>query len=269
MKSDTRKASFSLQDGGREGGRGLGGNREWMSEETTQSTRQPTYMAEKRLELTSVHRGTSSHILPLMNKTTGLVNIDKAEDVTATMVTALQPDSGMSASHPPLNSNHTSGMEHVFQYSYSESGLLYTDDRTPARDSIPLPKAVLYLVMAALVVVVVEEGRWLLKVTVVKPVNQAAPLMMELQCSRLLPQKQFYDWVFGSRRVTNCNNTEINCISNNMSEMSESGERPRLVEMSYIFLNHTNSLGSNRPEETVVTIDETLQQQPPDTHSGT
>lgn len=97
-----------------------------------------------------------SQILPLMNKTTGLVNIDKAEAVTTTMVTALQPDSAMSASNPPLNSNHTSGMEHVFQYSYSESDLLYTDNRTPARDtSIPLPKAVLYLVMAALVVVAV------------------------------------------------------------------------------------------------------------------
>lgn len=90
-----------------------------------------------------------------MNKTTGLVNIDKAETVTTTMVTALQPDSAMSASNPPLNSNHTSVMEHVFQYSYSESDLLYTDNRTPARDSIPLPKAVLYLVMAALVVVAV------------------------------------------------------------------------------------------------------------------
>lgn len=96
-----------------------------------------------------------SQILPLMNKTTGLVNIDKAEEVTTTMVTALQPDSAMGASNPPLNSNHTSGMEHVFQYSYSESDLLYTDYRTPARDSIPLPKAVLYLVMAALVVVAV------------------------------------------------------------------------------------------------------------------
>lgn len=96
-----------------------------------------------------------SQILPLMNKTTGLVNMDKAEDVTTTMVTALQPDSAMSASNPPLNSNHTSGMEHVSQYSYSESDLLYTDYRTPARDSMPLPKAVLYLVMAALVVVAV------------------------------------------------------------------------------------------------------------------
>lgn len=54
-----------------------------------------------------------------------------------------------------------------------------------------------------------------------------------------------------------------------MSEMSELGDRPRLVEMSYISLNHTNCLSSNRPEEIVVTIDETLEQQPPDTHSGT
>lgn len=96
-----------------------------------------------------------SQILPLVNKTTGLVNMDKAEDVTSTLVTALQPDRGMSSSNPPLNSNHTSGMEHVFQYSYSENDLLYTDYRTPARDSMPLPKAVLYLVMAALVVVAV------------------------------------------------------------------------------------------------------------------
>lgn len=96
-----------------------------------------------------------SQILPLMNKTTRLVNMDEGEDVTTTMVTALQPDSVMSASNPPLNSNHTSGMEHLFQYSYSESDLLHTDYRTPARGSIPLPKAILYLLMAALVVVVV------------------------------------------------------------------------------------------------------------------
>lgn len=96
-----------------------------------------------------------SQILPLMNKTAGLVNMDKLEDVTTTMVTALNPDTTMSASKPPLNSNHTSGMEHIFQYSYSESDLLFTDNRPPARDSMPLPKAVLYLVMAALVVVAV------------------------------------------------------------------------------------------------------------------
>ncbi|KAF1385302.1 hypothetical protein PFLUV_G00106320 [Perca fluviatilis] len=76
-------------------------------------------------------------------------------------------------------------------------------------------------------------------------------------------------WVFGSRRVSSRNKTEINCISSNMNEMSELGERPRLVEMGYISLNHTNCLSSVRPEETVVTIDETLQQRPPDTPSGT
>ncbi|TKS74930.1 hypothetical protein D9C73_009013 [Collichthys lucidus] len=200
------------------------------------------------------------------------------------MVTALQPDSAMSASNPPLNTNHTSGMEHVFQYSYSESDLLYTDYRTPARDSIPLPKAVLYLVMAALVVVavayaivghLVEAGRSLLRVTAVKPVNQvkkkhsshgsqSAALSFATETCPLPPQL-VSNLMFGSRRVTNRNKTEINCITNNMNEMSE---RPRL-EMSYISLNHTNSLSSNRPEETVVTIDETLQQRPPDTHSGT
>lgn len=99
-----------------------------------------------------------SQILPLVNKSAGFVHksMDRVEAVTSTMVTALEPDlSGMSASHPPINSNHTSGMEHVFQYSYSESDLQHTDYRTPPRDSIPLPKAVLYLVMAALVVVAV------------------------------------------------------------------------------------------------------------------
>ncbi|XP_031138329.1 uncharacterized protein LOC116038233 [Sander lucioperca] len=208
-----------------------------------------------------------SQILPLMNKTTGLVNIDKAEDVTTTMVTALQPDSAMSASNPPLNSNHTSGMDHVFQYSYSESDLLYTDYRTPARDSIPLPKAVLYLVMAALVVVAVAYAivGHLVKDVVNEFVGGGRSMVAESDGG----ESSEPDWVFGSRRVSSRNKTEINCISNNVNEMSELGERPRLVEMGYISLNHTNCLSSIRPEETVVTIDETLQQRPPDTHSGT
>ncbi|XP_071342638.1 uncharacterized protein [Trachinotus anak] len=208
-----------------------------------------------------------SQILPLMNKTTGLVSIDKAEAVTTTVVTALQPDSAMSASNPPLNSNHTSGMEHVFQYSYSESDLLYTDYRTPVRDSIPLPKAVLYLVMAALVVVAVAYAivGHLIKDVVNDFVGGGRSIVTEGDGAETSEP----DWVFGSRRATNRNKTEINCITNNMSEMSELGERPRLVEMSYISLNHTNCLSSSRPEEVVVTIDETLQQRPPDTHSGT
>ncbi|XP_049443054.1 uncharacterized protein LOC125895343 [Epinephelus fuscoguttatus] len=208
-----------------------------------------------------------SQILPLVNKTTGLVNIDKAEDVTTTMVTALQPDSAMSASNPPLNSYHTSGMEHVFQYSYSESDLLYTDYRTPARDSIPLPKAVLYLVMAALVVVAVAYAivGHLVKDVVNEFVGGGRSMVAEGDGGETSEP----DWVLGSRRVTSRNKTEINCITNNLSEMSELGERPRLVEMSYISLNHTNCLSSNRLEETVITIDEMLQQRPPDTHSGT
>ncbi|XP_023284751.1 uncharacterized protein LOC111671784 [Seriola lalandi dorsalis] len=213
-----------------------------------------------------------SQILPLMNKTTGLVSIDKAEAVTTvTVVTALQPDSAMSASNPPLNSNHTSGMEHVFQYSYSESDLLYTDYRTPVRDSIPLPKAVLYLVMAALVVVAVAYAivGHLVKDVVNDFVGGGRSIVTEGDGGETGEP----DWVFGSRRATNPNKTEINCISNNMNEMremSELCEQPRLVEMSHISLNHhTNCLSSSRPEEVVVTIDETLQQRPPDTHSGT
>ncbi|CAJ1059435.1 uncharacterized protein LOC119900242 [Xyrichtys novacula] len=202
-----------------------------------------------------------------MNKTTGLVNMDKAEDVTTTMVTALQPDSAMSASNPPLNSNHTSGMEHVFQYSYSESDLLYTDYRTPSRDPIPLPKAVLYLVMAALVVVAVAYAivGHLVKDVVNDFVGGGRPIVPEGDGG----ESSEPDWVFGSRRFPNRNTPEINCITNNMSEMTELGERPRLVEMNYISLNHTNCLSSNRAEDVVVTIDETLQQRPPDTVSGT
>jgi len=76
------------------------------------------------------------------------------------------------------------------------------------------------------------------------------------------------DWVFNSCRDTS-HKTEINCITNNITEVRELNERPRLVEMSYISLNHTNCLSSNRSEDTVITIDETLQQRPPDTHFGT
>ncbi|KAK2908288.1 uncharacterized protein [Channa argus] len=206
-----------------------------------------------------------SQILPLMNKTTGLVNIDKGEAVTTTMVTALQPDVPMSASNPPLNSNQTTGMEHVFQYSYSENDLLLTDNRTPARDSIPLPKAVLYLVMAALVVVAVAYAivGHLVKDVVNDFVGGGRSIVAEGDGAGAGEP----DWVF--RQATGRNKSEIKCITSNITEMSELGERPRLVEMNYVSLNHTNCLSSNRLEEMVFTVDETLQQRPPDTHSGT
>ncbi|XP_063356869.1 uncharacterized protein LOC134646822 [Pelmatolapia mariae] len=210
-----------------------------------------------------------SQILPLMNKTTAsalsMVNIDKAEAVTTTVVTSLQPDGAVSASNPPIDSNHTSGMEHVFQYSYSESDLLYTDYRTPERDPMPLPKAVLYLVMAALVVVAVAYAivGHLVKDVVNDFVGGGRSIVGEGDGTETSEP----DWVFGSRRAANRNKTEVNSITNTMNEMSE--RPPLVVEMSYISLNHTNHLSSNRQEEVVVTIDETLQQQPPNTPSGT
>ncbi|XP_043086127.1 uncharacterized protein LOC122332789 [Puntigrus tetrazona] len=189
-----------------------------------------------------------SQILPLVNKSAGFVHqsMDRVEAVTSTMVTALEPDlSGMSASHPPLNSNHTSGMEHVFQYSYSESDLQYTDYRTPPRDSIPLPKAVLYLVMAALVVVAVAYAI-------------VGHLVKDLV-------HEFVEWVFGPRSDNRRNKSEVNCISSGMNEMSELS---RPVDTRCVVYNHSDCPSAIKPEELVVTIDETLQL-PREAHSGT
>ncbi|KAG5849987.1 hypothetical protein ANANG_G00077510, partial [Anguilla anguilla] len=117
------------------------------------------------------------------------------------MVTALEPDlSSMSASKPPLNSNHTSGLEHLFQY-YSENDLPYTDYKSPPRDSIPLPKAVLYLVMAALVVVAVAYAI-------------VGHLVKDLV-------HDFLDWVFGPRPANNSSKSDINCITSSLNQISE------------------------------------------------
>ncbi|RVE73696.1 hypothetical protein OJAV_G00034080 [Oryzias javanicus] len=208
-----------------------------------------------------------SQILPLMNKSTALVSMEKAESVTTTVVTSLQPDAAMSASNAPLNSNHTSGMEHIFQYSYSESDLLFTDYRTPARDSMPLPKALLYLLMAALMVVAVAYAivGHLLKDVVNDFVGGGRSAVAEGDGD----ETSGPDWVLGSHQAAHPKESAISYITTNINEGTDRGERPRLVEMSYISLNHTNTLTSGRPEEIVVTIDETLEQRPPDTHSGT
>ncbi|XP_051515074.1 uncharacterized protein LOC127418534 [Myxocyprinus asiaticus] len=187
-----------------------------------------------------------SHILPLVNKSAGFVHqsMDQVDVVTSTMVTALEPDlSGMSASHPPLNSNHTSGMEHVFQYSYSENDLQHTDNRTPPRDSIPLPKAVLYLVMAALVVVAVVYAI-------------VGHLVKDLV-------HECVEWVFGPRSDNRRSKSEVNCIS-----MNEMNELSRPVDTHCITYNHSVSTSTIKPEELVVTIDETSQI-PREGHSGT
>ncbi|CAL8271316.1 unnamed protein product [Arctogadus glacialis] len=202
-----------------------------------------------------------SHILPLLNKTTaGLVSqgggMGRAGSATATttMVTsALQPDAASSASRPPLNSDTTSGMEQVFHYSYSsESDLLYTDHRTPARDPIPLPKAVLYLVMAALVVVVVAYAivGHLVKDVVNDFVGGGRPIGSERDEGGVGP-----DWMSGSRGVSGPRGSEINCIASSKADVDQ--QTPP-VEMNFISLNNTNPcLGFKRPEELVVTVDET------------
>ncbi|CAL8309445.1 unnamed protein product [Lota lota] len=201
-----------------------------------------------------------SHILPLLNKTTaGLVSqgggMGRAESATTTMVTsALQPDTTLSASRLPLNSNHTSGMEQVFQYSYSsESDLLYTDHRTPARDSIPLPKAVLYLVMAALVMVVVAYAivGHLVKDVVNDFVGGGRPIVSESDGAG----GGGPDWMSGSRCLSGPRGSEINCIASSKADVDN---RSRPVEIKFIALNNTNHcLDFDSPEELVVTVDET------------
>ncbi|XP_059383068.1 uncharacterized protein LOC132117779 [Carassius carassius] len=189
-----------------------------------------------------------SQILPLVNNSAGFVHqsMDRVEAVTSTMVAALEPDlSGMSASHPPLNSNHTSGMEHVFQYSYSESDLQYTDYRTPPRDSIQLPKAVLYLVMAALVVVAVAYAI-------------VGHLVKDLV-------HEFVEWVFGPRSDNRRSKSEVNCISSSMNEMSELSHP---ADTCCIVYNHSDCPSTIKLEELVVTIDETSQL-PREAYSGT
>lgn len=91
-----------------------------------------------------------ARILPLVNRTTGLVGMEGAGTAPPTVATSLRPDGAVVSASSPA----PSGMEHILRY--SEGDLLLADHRAPAaRDPLPLPRAVLYLVMAALVVVAV------------------------------------------------------------------------------------------------------------------
>ncbi|XP_038150980.1 uncharacterized protein LOC119789866 isoform X3 [Cyprinodon tularosa] len=137
-----------------------------------------------------------SKILPLMNKTTGLVSLDKSETATTTVVTSLQPDGAMSASNPPPDSNQTSG---------GGRSIVAEGDGGETTDP---------------------------------------------------------DWVFDPRRPANRNKTEISCVTSNTHEMSELAE-------SYVSLNHTSCLSPSRPEVTVFTVDETIEQRLPEAHCGT
>ncbi|KAG7323467.1 hypothetical protein KOW79_013169 [Hemibagrus wyckioides] len=172
-----------------------------------------------------------SHILPLVNRSAGLVHrgVEEAEAVTVAVVTvALEP-----ASRAPPDSNHT---EHVYQYSYSEGDVLVHGGREPPdREPIPLPKAVLYLLMAALVVVLVAYAI-------------VGHLVKDLL-------HEFVDWVFGPRSANRRSKSDVSCITASGNEMSE---LPRLLETSYTTQNHSGCSSGTKPEELVVNIEEPL-----------
>ncbi|KAM6396308.1 uncharacterized protein J5M81_004666 isoform 3-T7 [Pluvialis apricaria] len=105
------------------------------------------------------------------------------------------------------SSNFTAGLDHLFQYSYSDNDQLYKEYKPPPRDAIPLPKAVLYLLMAALVVVAVAYAI-------------VGHLIKDLI-------HDFIDWIFGPSPDDNSNKSDVNCISNSVNEMSEMPEAPR------------------------------------------
>lgn len=97
-----------------------------------------------------------SQILPRVNRTLNLVQ--QVEATTSSVVSVLQnpaQDSYLPNSQPMNTSNFTTDLDHLFQYSYSDNDQLYKEYKPPPKDAIPLPKAVLYLLMAALVVVAV------------------------------------------------------------------------------------------------------------------
>ena len=83
-----------------------------------------------------------SQILPSVNKTLNLVQ--QVEATTSSVVSVLQEpeqDSYLANSQPMNSSNFTAGLDHLFQYSYSDNDQLYKEYKPPPRDAIPLPKA--------------------------------------------------------------------------------------------------------------------------------
>ncbi len=73
------------------------------------------------------------------------------------------------------------------------------------------------------------------------------------------------EWVFGPRSDNGRSKSEVNCISISMNEMSELSHP---VDTRCIVYNHSDCPSTVKPEELVVTIDETLQL-PREAYSGT
>ncbi|MEE6495376.1 hypothetical protein FKM82_002028 [Ascaphus truei] len=102
--------------------------------------------------------------------------------------------------------NFPTGLDHLFQYSYSDSeeDQLYKDYKPPPKEPVPLPKAVLYLLMVALVMVAVAYAI-------------VGHLIKDLI-------HDFIDWIFGSNPDVNSNKSDVNCISHSVNETTENPE---------------------------------------------
>ncbi|KAM4720847.1 uncharacterized protein WCC33_007292 [Rhinophrynus dorsalis] len=152
-----------------------------------------------------------SQILPRVNKTLRLVHqgINTVEATTSSVVSVLQEPENTSylPNAEPMNAtNFTTGLDHLFQYSYSESeeDQLYKDYKPPPKEPVPLPKAVLYLLMAALVMVAVAYA---IVGHIIKDLIH-----------------DFIDWIFGSSPDVNSSKRDINCISHSVTEAPENLE---------------------------------------------
>lgn len=126
-----------------------------------------------------------ARLLPVVNTTANLVQ--KSLEATTSAAAAVNA------------SNSTGDMEHLLQYSFSDNELLYKQYKPPPRDAIPLPKAVLYLLMAALVMVAVAYAI-------------VGHLIKDLA-------HDFVDWIFGPPSDDSSNKSEIKSISSSLNEV--------------------------------------------------
>ncbi|GCC25493.1 uncharacterized protein [Chiloscyllium punctatum] len=151
--------------------------------------------------------GFLSRLVPALNRTASL--LQKAAGATTSALGWLDPEEG--DYNPAGNvTNSTGGTEHLFQYSFSDNELLYKEYKPPARDAIPLPKAVLYLLMAALVVVAVVYAI-------------VGHLIKDLV-------HDFVDWLFGPTPDDSSNKSDLKCISSSLNDVNSQhhggGEKP-------------------------------------------
>ncbi|KAM5125823.1 uncharacterized protein ACMZJ9_021922 [Mantella aurantiaca] len=150
-----------------------------------------------------------SQILPRVNKTLRLVHqgISTVEATTSSVVSVLQePESAtyLPSTGHMTEGNFTTSLERLLHYPYpdTEEEQLYKDYKPPPKQ--PLPRALLYLLMAALVMVAVAYAI-------------VGHLIKDLV-------HDFIDWIFGSTPDTNSNKSDINCISRSGNEAGENLE---------------------------------------------